>query len=225
MKIQEPSPKQCNLCQHILPLGHFIKITIRRGKTTVREVGKCDVCREKNRVAYQKLKSRKLCPLCRLPLKNGGCPPCKESAKIKARQRRKEARENGMCQCCYSNTAILGQSRCERCVEYQKTIDIPQYLYSHAKERAKSLNLKINISPKDIIVPEYCPILGVKLTRNKKKCQYNSYSLDRIDNSKGYIKGNVHVISFKANSMKNSGTIEELEKLLAYLKSLVKPNT
>lgn len=40
--------------------------------------------------------------------------------------------------------------------------------------------------------------------------QDDSYSLDRIDSSKGYIKGNVWVISLRANRIKNDSTPDEL---------------
>jgi len=46
----------------------------------------------------------------------------------------------------------------------------------------------------------------------------NSPTLDRIDNTKGYTKDNIIIVSFKANTIKNSATIEELEKVLQYYK-------
>jgi hypothetical protein len=46
----------------------------------------------------------------------------------------------------------------------------------------------------------------------------NSYSLDRIDSNKGYVKGNVWVISRRANVIKNNATLEELELLTNNLK-------
>jgi hypothetical protein len=58
--------------------------------------------------------------------------------------------------------------------------------------------------------PLSCPILDVPLDY-KKHTEY-SPSIDRIDNSKGYIDGNIQVVSIKANRMKNSATESELIK-------------
>jgi uncharacterized membrane protein len=46
----------------------------------------------------------------------------------------------------------------------------------------------------------------------------NSFSLDRVDNTKGYVKGNVKVISFWANQMKGNMDVEQVEALLKYMK-------
>lgn len=94
------------------------------------------------------------------------------------------------------------------------------YLYSSAKSRAKDKNLDFNIELSDIIIPEYCPILNIKLFKGTEKRHAGSPTIDRIDNSKGYIKGNIHVISYRANAIKHDATIEELESLVQYLKSL-----
>ena len=55
-----------------------------------------------------------------------------------------------------------------------------------------------------------CPILEVPLEFGTKGNYEFSPSIDRIDNSKGYVKGNIQIISKKANSMKNSASAEEL---------------
>ena len=43
-------------------------------------------------------------------------------------------------------------------------------------------------------------------------------SLDRVDNDKGYVKGNIRVISRKANLLKSSLTLEILENIIKYIK-------
>lgn len=89
--------------------------------------------------------------------------------------------------------------------------NIQRYLLSRARQRALKYGLEFNLDINDIIIPEICPILEKPIIYGVKGNYEYSPSLDRIDNSKGYIKGNVRVISKRANTMKNSATIEELQ--------------
>lgn len=86
-----------------------------------------------------------------------------------------------------------------------------------AKWRAKKKNLEFSIIPEDIIIPTECPILGIPLKINQtgRPGFFNdSYSLDRINPSKGYTKDNIRVISNRANLLKSNASVEELEKVL-----------
>jgi hypothetical protein len=87
---------------------------------------------------------------------------------------------------------------------------IASVLLQECKRRAIKKNLEFNISIEDIIIPEICPILLQPIIQGTKDNYKFSPSIDRIDNNKGYIKGNIQVISMKANTIKNSATIEEL---------------
>lgn len=94
-----------------------------------------------------------------------------------------------------------------------------KYLLAAAKTRSRLNQLEFNITEDDIIIPEVCPILGVKLNpvHYSKYDKENSPCLDRINNDRGYVKGNIAVISFKANRLKGSLTKELLERLLVYV--------
>lgn len=89
--------------------------------------------------------------------------------------------------------------------------DYKRNMLAGAKRRASIKNIDFNITEEDIEIPTICPILEVPLVIGTKGDYEYSPSLDRIDNSKGYVKGNIQVISKKANSMKNSATIAELQ--------------
>ncbi len=88
----------------------------------------------------------------------------------------------------------------------------PEYIiWYRAKDNAKRSKREFNISVEDITIPEYCPYLNIKLsTQTEDRGLPNYFSIDRIDSSKGYIKENIQVISFFANTIKNNATIEEL---------------
>lgn len=81
-----------------------------------------------------------------------------------------------------------------------------------AKQRAKKLGLDFNLTINDIIIPDKCPLLEVPFVAGEKGNYEYTFSLDRIDPSKGYVKGNIWVITKKANTMKNNATKEELLK-------------
>lgn len=79
------------------------------------------------------------------------------------------------------------------------------------KNRAKKRGFEFNLTIEDIVFPEYCPYLNIKLTKNVCQGRFKSnISTDRVDNTKGYIKGNIMIISDLANRMKQNATIEEL---------------
>ena len=95
-------------------------------------------------------------------------------------------------------------------------------LLNSAKRRAKDKKYKFNIEVSDINIPTMCPILDIPILRvytegKKAGPTPNSPSLDRIDNNKGYIKGNIQVISHLANTMKASASPEELVKFAQWI--------
>jgi len=64
--------------------------------------------------------------------------------------------------------------------------------------------------------PKVCPVLRVELDWGMNGRQPNSPSLDRIDSTKGYVKGNVMMMSDLANKMKSNATPEQLNQFSRY---------
>lgn len=87
--------------------------------------------------------------------------------------------------------------------------DPARKLLNNARTRAKAKGWEFDLEKEDILIPEICPLLEVKLDvwGPRDFCP----SIDRINNTKGYVKGNIQVISFKANRMKNTASLEELK--------------
>lgn len=99
-------------------------------------------------------------------------------------------------------------------------VDAAKLLYKNIKSRCKRTGREFSIDLEDISIPEKCPVFGFDLKREDKKTWMCAPSVDRIDSSKGYIKGNVTVVSRRANILKRDATVEELELLLNYYKTL-----
>lgn len=87
-------------------------------------------------------------------------------------------------------------------------------LLKKARERAKMYGRECTLLLEDIVMPERCPLLGVRLAVGTRQVKNNSPTLDRKDSSKGYVPSNVWVISWRANRIKSDGTLAELKLIV-----------
>ena len=96
---------------------------------------------------------------------------------------------------------------------------IKRRLWSVAKYRAKKKGIEFSIMPEDIDFPAdgMCPILRVELKKHKGKMERHSPSLDRKDSSKGYVPGNVFVVSWWANYLKEQITLDQARNIVKYM--------
>ncbi len=98
-------------------------------------------------------------------------------------------------------------------------------MFVNARNRARRKGLPFEIELDDIEIPTHCPALGIELIsggEGGRGPNRNSPSLDRIIPELGYVKGNIVVVSYKANTMKNDATVEELLRVAEFYKNITK---
>jgi hypothetical protein len=88
-----------------------------------------------------------------------------------------------------------------------------------ARERARDRGIDFDLTAADIVIPTHCPVLGIPVTFPSRSRDH-AISLDRVDLGKGYIKGNIVVVSMRANRFKSDATIEELKQLYEFYSKL-----
>ena len=92
-----------------------------------------------------------------------------------------------------------------------------------ARKNAREYGRGCTIEPKDILpLPRKCPILGLDLSYGGTGIALeNSASIDRIDNTIGYIPDNVVIISRRANSLKSDASPDELRRIADFYEKIV----
>lgn len=91
-------------------------------------------------------------------------------------------------------------------------------LLCFARCRAKRRGLRFTMTVEELVIPKRCPVFGFPLSKQIVKGNLRAPSIDRIDSRKGYVKGNVAVISLRANLLKNNASLEELQALVRWMK-------
>ena len=133
------------------------------------------------------------------------------------------------CKTCYASDELKPQRKKDKASlenrkkyeefyeENKRRRDTDYNLHMYARRRAKKYGIPFDIKISDVIVPEFCPVLGIKLKPSKDSLDDFSPTLDKIVPELGYVKGNVCVISNRANRIKSDGTIKEHEKIISYI--------
>jgi predicted RNA-binding Zn-ribbon protein involved in translation (DUF1610 family) len=137
---------------------------------------------------------------------------CKNCGK---RKRADGFSKHASCACGYDT------SRCKDCKKAARDYGATSHeyrIFNRARSRARKKGQEFNITLADIVIPELCPVFGVKLAYGDLDW---TPSIDRIDASRGYVKGNIAIISNKANRLKNNATAEELRTVAAWLDLLI----
>lgn len=98
-----------------------------------------------------------------------------------------------------------------------------------ARQKAKKNKLPFNLTLADIVIPKICPLLGIPIIpidgqrgkRTSRGPTLNSPSLDRKRPELGYVRDNVWVISYRANSIKNDASVAELRQIADNLEKVL----
>lgn len=101
-----------------------------------------------------------------------------------------------------------------------------RYLYNAVARRARNKGIKIDANLREVLMdnpPTNCLCCGktfdLKSIGKGQENKWDSPSVDRFDNNKGYTVKNIRIICVRCNSLKADAAIEELERIIAYMKN------
>ncbi len=97
-----------------------------------------------------------------------------------------------------------------------KEKDIVGHLLKEARRRAAKRGLEYMIGRDDLKYDGFCPVFGWRFQIGPRGPAMPT--LDRIDSSRGYVPGNVMIISWRANLLKSNASLSEMENVLRYMR-------
>lgn len=147
----------------------------------------------------------------------------KERLNAAAKQWREDNRERFLAiHRALRETEEYKQREKQRTVHSRRTTPLKFSLQqSRRRARENGWEFNLDLGYLEEIWTGVCPILNVPLSLGQEVGtvpELNKGSLDRLDSTKGYVKGNVHYISFRANNIKTDATFEEFEQIYHWWK-------
>lgn len=122
----------------------------------------------------------------------------------------------------YTEKMLSGEIEPRRRPEGVKPTKQERQMLASRRYKAKKKGLSFALSIYDVVIPDVCPALGIPLKKDKGALCPNSPSLDRLDPSKGYVRGNVAVISHRANRIKQDASPDELRLIAKNMRAYVR---
>lgn len=99
--------------------------------------------------------------------------------------------------------------------------DPERAMLNSARARAKKQCVPFDLSREDIFIPDKCPVLGIPIELGLDKLSDSSPTLDKIIPKFGYVRGNIIVVSWRANRLKSNAEIWEMQALSKFYTNLV----
>jgi hypothetical protein len=208
--MEEIKTKRCTKCGIVKPLSEFSNQKSRKdGKKT--QCKACDkIYNDKHRADHRKERADYQA------VYNKEHPDVLDRGRKKyAETHKEEIRESRLLR----ERSPEGREKKAKTRQEKKSKDPIHVLFTQTRSRAKQSGIVFTIEESDLTVPETCPVLGIPLRWEVGKRSPNTPSIDRLVPELGYIPGNVAVISWRANRLKNDGTAEELRLISDWMYS------
>lgn len=103
-----------------------------------------------------------------------------------------------------------------RATKERKPLTPEQRCINNMLRAARASGREYNLTREDIVIPKTCPALGIPLDLTPGSSRDTTPSLDRINNAKGYVRGNIVIVSFRANRLKSNACAAELTRLARF---------
>lgn len=198
--------KRCKKCQEVKNISNFTKDS----KALFSVSNYCRKCINKTNRSWSNFTKEEINSW---PKNHKKCSSCNE---IKSFSEFNKTRHQifglgGKCKQCISDI---------RKINWDKNIknNVKTSLFKRTKYRATRDKILFNLSEEDIIIPDRCPVLGTEFVYGDYQL---TYSIDRIIPELGYTKGNIIIVSNKANMIKNNATPDEILAVGNFYKELM----